>query len=229
MKTAVCVPVKDFGAGKNRLAPVLTPKERAELARALFEATLSRLAEAVRAPDRIVVVTDSDEVASRARSRAEVIREDARAGETAAVETAASWAEARGFDRLAVLPADCPGLDPREVERLLAIRISPPALVLSPATGDDGTNALLAAPPTAVPFRFGVRSFDGYRARAAERGVACEVVRLESLVLDLDAPEDLATFLRAGEAVGRDNPAVRRLLDDWNAAARVAAYVEAAS
>ena len=46
--------------------------------------------------------------------------------------------------------------------------------------------------------RFGDRSFDGYRQRAADTGVSCQVLRLDSLVLDLDNPDDLRRVLDSG-------------------------------
>lgn len=197
--TLVVVPAKDPTNAKERLAGVLTPPERRDLALALLENTLGVL-RAVPSRPTVMVVTDSDEVESRARAAgAEVLREAEAAGETRAVEEAARRAAARGFTRLAVLPADLADPDPAEIERLLALDLPPPSVVLVPATGDDGTNAIMTAPPNALPFRFGKRSFPEYRERAAAAGLRCEILRLPSLVLDIDTPEDLRTLvLRPG-------------------------------
>src|SRR5262249_59480259 len=58
------IPVKGFERGKSRLSGVLEGSARAALARRLFEHVLDA---AVAAVDRVLVATDSDEVAAAAR------------------------------------------------------------------------------------------------------------------------------------------------------------------
>ncbi len=193
--TVIVVPFKDPTTSKQRLSEFLTPAQREELARELFRETLATL---VGLPSRpaVLVVTNSPEVADFARGQgAEALVETESRGETAAVNDATRWSIERGYDRQIVIPGDMARLDTAEVERLLATVIAAPSVVLCPAVNDDGTNAIMTAPPDAVPFRFGKASFPEYLLRAAERGVSARVLRLESFVLDIDTPEDLSRFL----------------------------------
>lgn len=119
-----------------------------------------------------------------------ILEENAR-GETEAVNLATRISLERGYDRQVVIPADLADLDAREVEELLAFELAAPSVVLVPAVGDDGTNAIMTAPPDAIPFRFGRASFAEYLLRAAELGATARVLRLKSFVLDIDTPEDL--------------------------------------
>ena len=58
MRAAVLVPVKGFGAAKRRLAGVLGPTERAELARRMAQRVVTAAA-----PMPVHIVCDDDEVA----------------------------------------------------------------------------------------------------------------------------------------------------------------------
>ena len=53
-----------------------------------------------------------------------------------------------------------------------------------------GTNALLVAPPDAIPFRFGEGSRAAHEAAAAAAGAAYVEIR-GPLSFDVDTPEDL--------------------------------------
>jgi 2-phospho-L-lactate guanylyltransferase len=218
LPTNIVVPFKDPSSAKQRLSEFLTAEQRHALAVTLFDNTLATLTTLPSEP-HVLVVTDSESIASRARSLgASTLLELKGRGETAAVVAATAWSIQHRFPRQAVIPADMARLDRAEVEELLATRVSPPGVVLCPAVGDDGTNAIMTTPPDAVPFRFGQASFPEYLIRAAERGVTARVLRLSSFVLDLDTPEDLKAFL----AMKPDTPA-HALLREWGVAEQVAA------
>jgi len=207
----IVIPAKDPARAKERLAPILTAEQRSRLALMLFDRVL-RIFKGLSQQYHILVVTDSDRMEERAaRQSVTVLRETEATGETQAVEMATAWSVANGFRSQMVVPADMPNLSPADLATLLNTPRENPSVILCPATGDDGTNAIVTTPPHVIPFRFGQRSFPDYRTRAAERQVPCRVVRLSSLVLDLDTPEDLALFL----ADNVDHP-VRNLLATWN-------------
>lgn len=209
-RTIIVVPFKDPARAKERLSDFLTAAQRRELALALFDSTLGTLA-AFRNRAELLVVTDSAEIGARAReAEAETLVEKSSRGETAAIEEATRWNIARGFERQVVIPGDMARLDPTDINALLTFDLLPPSVILAPAVGDDGTNAIMTSPPDAVPFRFGKASFPEYLLRAAERGVQARVLRLPSFVLDIDTPEDLRRFL----ADPVETPA-RRLIRRW--------------
>ena len=193
----IVIPIKDPAGAKQRLGAALPQARRTELACALLEQTL-RFVRAHAAGIPVLLVTDCSRFdALAADFGCTVLHEGEGGGETLAVERATSWSVVHGYTSQLVIPADMAAMDPAEFATLLAQPRPSPSLVLCPATGDDGTNAVLSTPPGAVPFRFGARSFDGYRARAATLGVPVTVLRLASFRLDIDTPEDLNAFLAA--------------------------------
>jgi 2-phospho-L-lactate guanylyltransferase len=210
-KLNVVIPVKDPTHAKERLAGVLTADQRTGLALVLFERVLSFFG-GLPDPPHVLVVTDADAVAQLARRLgADILMEEEATGETAAVEKATEWSVAQGYASQLVVPGDMATLDRAEMLQLLAHPRENPSAVLCPATGDDGTNAVLLTPPNAIAYRFGDRSFPDYQARAKQHDVPCHVLRLPSLVLDLDTPDDLREFL----CNHKDHPAAR-LLTQWN-------------
>ena len=64
-----------------------------------------------------------------------------------------------------------------------------PQINIAPSR-DGGTNALMLQPPQAIPFAFGRDSFQRHRHLAAEAGIPVSVVESDSLVFDIDLPED---------------------------------------
>lgn len=224
-KTSIVVPIKNPSSAKQRLADVLDADRRRQLANALMDHVLSVLHPT--AEDcAVLVVTDSEEVESQvSRFGCSVLREASSRGETEAVELAARWSCEKGFTRQLVIPGDMPCVCRADILDLLAIPMKSPSVILCPATGDDGTNAILTSPPDAISFRFGRHSFPDYVEQSRRRGIACLIQRAPSLVLDLDTPEDLRTFLATKSSpdtqASRASP-VYRLLSGWNLRERVA-------
>jgi 2-phospho-L-lactate guanylyltransferase len=96
-----------------------------------------------------------------------------------------------------VLPVDLPGVSASALDELVeaaerARRDEPerPVVILAPDHHGTGTNALLVAPPDAIPFLFG----EGSRAAhaSAARAAGASYVEVQGpLGFDLDTPEDL--------------------------------------
>lgn len=214
-KICIVVPVKNPLGAKQRLAEVLSPEHRHELALALLDHVLNTLNPFLTRAT-VLVVTDSDEILERVRALGvQTLMEKSGRGETEAVNAATRWSLKNGFTRQIVIPGDLPCLSGRDIERLLSEPIQAPSVVLCPATGDDGTNAILTSPPDVLEFRFGARSFPDYVERAAKKNVPCKILRLESLVLDLDTPEDLKTFVDGSRDGDQAAPPLRRLIESW--------------
>jgi 2-phospho-L-lactate guanylyltransferase len=191
----VVIPVKNPDGAKQRLGGLLSPDQRTGLALLLFERVLRTFSCFSDALD-MLVVTDSQHVAQLAeRYGAQVLIEEQAEGETTAVNRASAWSIEHGYASQLVVPGDMASLDPDEIRRLLEHPREHPSVILCPATGDDGTNALLCTPPDVIPYRFGKASFPEYNQRAEERGVPCHVLRLPSFALDLDTPDDIRAFL----------------------------------
>ena len=206
----IVLPIKDPGKSKERLSNLLTRQERRKLSLALAEEVVEIVTELSRDP-HVLVVTDSEFVGSLMKGKkATVLMEEEALGETRAIERATEWSIENKFRSQLVIPGDLAELNSRELELLLKEPRPYPSLILCPATGDDGTNAVLSTPPDVVRHCYGSKSFDEFKKKASEKDILFKVLRLESLVLDLDTGDDLGTFLKRG----RENR-VSRLLESW--------------
>lgn len=195
------VPVKTFATAKHRLASLLTPAQRRSLAAAMLEDVLSALAGAPLGG--IMVNTEDAEAAALARRfGAVVVAEDTRDGHTAAVAAMAHLLAARGASAMLALPGDIPRVTAAELEQVCtAGRRPPPVFTIVPAHDELGSNAVLVAPPNAVPLRFGDDSFFPHLDAARRHGIDPVVVRSPGIALDIDRPEDVDALLRASPAL----------------------------
>jgi 2-phospho-L-lactate guanylyltransferase len=98
-----------------------------------------------------------------------------------------------GAEASALLPGDCPLLDPGELTGALE-RLEPGHVTVVCDRHGTGTNALLMAPADAMGPAFGEGSAERHRERAERAGYAVEIEPIESLGLDLDTPDDLTAL-----------------------------------
>ena len=187
--TTAVLPVKRIGSAKQRLSSVLSEQARAELAEAMFLDVLTKTRRS-RDIDQIIVVTADPAIARTTRWMGlDVIEQDEDTGHSRAAIAGVDAALAGGAERVAILPADCPLLDPRELDAHLGS--APRAALIVPDRHGTGTNALILSPPDAFAPAFGPDSCARHVSRARASGVAFALERIESLALDLDTPEDL--------------------------------------
>lgn len=193
----ILLPIKNPNAAKERLSELLTIQQRRNLAEFLIEQTFQFFGTFLDLAD-VLVVTDSPAIAQRGGEHgfASLVEEKAE-GETKAVERGTEWSVSNGYASQVVIPGDMVALDPVELRQLLQTDRPSPGVILCPATGEDGTNAIMTSPPNVIAFRFGARSFPDYCDRAQQAGVDCRIVRLKSLVLDLDTPDDVRSAIQS--------------------------------
>jgi 2-phospho-L-lactate/phosphoenolpyruvate guanylyltransferase len=213
MSTIAILPVKSFGAAKQRLSPALGAGSRQALAQAMF---LDVLASLRRVPglDSVVVVT-ADEVAESAAlgERVQVLRDTDQAGQSAAAMIGIAYAQTRGFERVLLVPGDTPLLDPGEVAGLLRRGLEDGlGAVIVPDRHGEGTNALLLSPPDAIEPSFGPGSLARHTAAAATAGVSCSVDHVPTLALDIDTGQDLELLSATLEGRRGQAPSTRGAL-----------------
>jgi 2-phospho-L-lactate/phosphoenolpyruvate guanylyltransferase len=194
MSTIAILPVKSFDAAKQRLAGMLGAGSRQALAQAMFSDVLGSLRR-VSGLDSVAVVT-ADRVAESAATgeRVQLLRDTEVAGQSRAALIGIRYAKAAGFDRVLLVPADTPLLDPTEVSTLLA---RARAVAIVPDRHGTGTNALVLTPPDVIEPSFGPGSFGRHTSAAKAAGVEHTIERVPSLALDVDTPEDLAELSSA--------------------------------
>jgi 2-phospho-L-lactate/phosphoenolpyruvate guanylyltransferase len=202
VRAAAIIPVKRFGAAKQRLAAELEPSARVRLAGAMLEDVLAAV-DATPAVERMIVVTGEPAATRAARAHgAEVIDDPADRGHSRAARLGVERAVALDFEVAALVPGDCPLLDSAELDAAVA-RLSPPEVAVVPDRHGTGTNALLLAPPDAIAPAFGEGSRARHEGLARAAGVAARVAPLASLAPDVDTADDLA----AVAALLRERPA----------------------
>lgn len=190
MSVFAVVPVKDLWGTKSRLKPILDPGARAGLTLYMMGRVVSALKEA--GVENVCVVSPDRVVLNHARERgAEPLQQESR-GLNPALEEGRRWAMGRGASVLLVLPADLPLLDAQDVRAVLEDGGEAPSVTISPDGAHAGTNALLLRPPDALPFAFGLGSYEAHQRAARERGLDVRVLERPHLSFDLDTAEDLA-------------------------------------
>jgi len=204
------VPVKRLEQSKSRLLSHLPDPRRQALTLAMLADLLEALLDS-RGLDRVAVTTPDAVVASLARSAGAEVLIRPEPGLNEALEDAIGRLDPGPDEPFMIVLGDVAGALASDFETLLASmgETEGPGVWLAPSS-DGGTSALLQRPATAIPCRFGRDSAKRHRDAAQAAGVAYHEVRLASLAIDLDEPEDLEAFLRTQAGGGR----TRALLED---------------
>jgi 2-phospho-L-lactate guanylyltransferase len=202
MNASAIIPVKRFADAKTRLLDALDKPGRAAILKAMLADVLEAVSRA-KSIERVIVVTGegrAERLALRHGQRTvtplEVFRDPDDPGHSEAATLGIVRAKALGAECVALLPGDCPLLDPAELDAALA-RMRPGRVAVIPDRHGTGTNGLLLSPPDAIGPAFGEGSCERHADRAQRAGHEVAVEPLGSLGLDLDAPDDLAALAAA--------------------------------
>jgi 2-phospho-L-lactate guanylyltransferase len=226
VRTAAILPVKSFGAAKQRLASLLGSGSRQALAQAMFQDVLASLRR-TEGIERVVVVASEPSVEFAGDDHMVLLEDELGDGQSAAASTGIRWAVEAGFERVLLVPGDTPLLASAEVDALLSD--APEDVVIVPDRHGTGTNALLLRPPTAIEPSFGPDSLARHVAEAEAAGLTHRVERVPSLLFDVDTSDDLAVVAEAIEASHAIAPRTRgalRQLDRAGARLNISAGAE---
>jgi len=182
-EAVVVIPVKAFSQAKMRLSPVLSPSERATLARTMAEHVIK-----VARPLPVVVVCDDREVAQWARNVGARALVEPGAGLNGAVGIAFAELGREGYKRIIVAHGDLP------LATNLAWLAEVDGVVLVPDRHEEGTNVLSLPAGSDFRFSYGTGSFARHCAEAERLGLAWLVVRDAELGWDVDFPIDLVAL-----------------------------------
>jgi len=208
--TAV-LPVKRFAAAMQRLGIGFDEQRRRELIAAMLRDVLDGIAASRMIESTIVVSGEPEAQRIALEAGAEAAPDPDDAGHPEAALIGIDSARARGASCVVLVPADCPLLDPRDLDRLLT-GVPEPYVAVVPDRHGTGTNALLLSPPDAIRPAFGEGSCERHLEVARAAGLPHGVERLESLALDLDTPADLIALTRDLEAGRGKAPHTARAL-----------------
>ncbi len=185
------VPVKPLRHGKSRLSGTLSEDERTQLNESLLEHTLETLANLKELEQVLVVSRDPHALAIARKHGARTVREDGSPHLNTALARATVVAKLHATRGVLILPADLPLLTRDDILALIERAANPPVVVIAPDRHEKGTNALLMSPAGLIEYDFGEGSYQRHCKRAKKAGARLEIVKLPSLGLDLDLPEDL--------------------------------------
>jgi 2-phospho-L-lactate guanylyltransferase len=149
--------------------------------------------------DRVIVVSGDEQARRIAEgSGAELVDDPEDSGHPEAALLGVEAALMAAAETVALLPGDCPLLNPRELDNLLT-GLPQPYVAIVPDRHGTGTNALVLSPPDAIRPSFGPDSCERHVEAANAAGVPFGVENLASLALDLDTPADIIALTRALE------------------------------
>lgn len=196
MRATVILPVKRFAKAKMRVVETIGPPARATILRAMLADVLAALDRAAQV-ERVILVTGEGraekiamESAKRVPTPLEVLREPVDHGHSEAATLGIVRAKALGAACTALLPGDCPLLEPAELDSAIASLGDGTVGVASDRHG-TGTNGLFLSPADAIGPAFGPGSCERHLDRGRRAGFDARLLDVPSLALDLDTPEDL--------------------------------------
>jgi 2-phospho-L-lactate guanylyltransferase len=188
---ALLLPIKDLRQAKQRLASFLSPEERLGLAEAMLADTI-RAVRSVRRAGKIFVVTNYRPAMQAASENGwELLREEQQISESVSVDAASRQCSACGVTALLRLPLDVPLVQSSDIDELLALECTAPALVIVPSRDGTGTNAILRTPPALFPSHFGTGSFARHCDEAQRAGAQIFIRRNPRLEMDVDDEADM--------------------------------------
>ena len=187
-RTTAIVPLRQPGAGKSRLAEVLSPRARAELAVAMLGDVVAALAAS--SVDEVMIAADGPTAArAAAATGARVVLDPPGAGHLDAA-LAAAGAHVPADRDLLVVPADLPRLTAGDVDAVLA---TPAPVVVAPTAG-GGTGALLRRVGARIATAYGPGSAVRHLAAARAAGLAVAEVERDGFHHDVDTWTDLVAL-----------------------------------
>lgn len=196
MTTWAIIPVKPLHESKRRLAHLLSADARADLIHQFLDNLLAVLNETPGIDQTLIVTGDPTAMAMGQKYGAELLIEPAPTGLNAAVSRGVEHVVDLGATTALILPADLPFACVEDIEAMLRPlgNHASPLMAISGDEIEDGTNALLLAPPADFTFHYGPGSFADHLAEAKARGRTVHKVNAPGLRFDLDTETDWLAY-----------------------------------
>lgn len=196
------VPVKRLALAKQRLRGVLGADARAALMADMLDKVLGAVAGAARVRRAFVVTSDPEAIEIGRRHGADSLP-DAGLGLNAALAAAVEARRAAGSRAFALVQADLPWLTAPALDQFLTLVGEDGQAAIAPDHHEMGTSVLAwRGDPGLTSFAFGSESLSAHLAIARSAGLEISVFGPRLAFHDLDDPDDLFEFERAGRAAG---------------------------
>ena len=140
------IPFKRIQRAKQRLAPILSPKERKLLSLKMLEDVLEA-ATASEIFDGILVATNCEEAVPIIRRKGVLhLQTSEELGLNHAAREAADWLLHKNIDAMCLFPADIPLAKASEFAHLVSCHSDPRGMTIVPSHDKGGTNCLILSP-----------------------------------------------------------------------------------
>ncbi len=194
----VIIPVKKLADGKSRLKSLLTQEQRKHLILKMLESVVDACIEA--GLDKAYVIGSDPEVEELTKQRGLSFIPDVWCELNKSLEGVVSILCPKHKGGFVILPCDLPLLLPEDV-KIIGRLLEYNDVVISPAFGLRGTNALAMKEAHIVKTQFGASSFPKHVSSARACGKRVAIYASLGVCLDIDLPKDLkmlTKLLRSG-------------------------------
>jgi 2-phospho-L-lactate guanylyltransferase len=191
-KDFAIIPVKGLLDSKSRLSRTIGPQDKKKLIIALLEDVLTAVEES-ELFNRVLVVAPDPNVEKEAKLPDRTFLHQEGQGLNAGVRQSTLFAMREKASSVAVILADIPLVEPRDLKELYSAWGTAPRVVLSPSL-KGGTNVMVREPPNIIASAYGRWSFSTHLRAAQKTGSAVYSVSNPRLSFDVDTPEDLITM-----------------------------------
>jgi 2-phospho-L-lactate guanylyltransferase len=193
-KDFAVIPVKGLLDSKSRLSRALDPQSKKKLIIALLKDVLTAVEDSGLF-NRVLVVSPDLDVEKEAKLPEGTFLHQEGQGLNAGVRQSTLFAMRERASSVAVLLADMPLVEKRDLKELYSTGDTAPRVVLSPSL-KGGTNVMVREPPNIIAPAYGRWSFSTHLRAAQKAGLSVYSVSNPRLSFDVDTPEDCITMKR---------------------------------
>lgn len=183
------IPVKGVLDSKSRLNRALAPADKKKLILAMLKDVLISVTES-ETFERVMVVSPDRAVEKEASLGQGIFVHQEGSGLNSGIRQSTILAVREKASSVAVVLADIPLAQPRDLKELYSVGNGGERVVLSPSL-KGGTNIMIREPPDLIPSAYGRWSFSNHLRAAQKTGVPVYAVSNPRLSFDIDSPEDL--------------------------------------
>jgi len=188
------IPVKGLLESKSRLAGSLEPHDKKKLVLAMLDDVLGAV-EGSELFSRVIVVSPDRNVEAEAHLGSGMFLHQNSPGLNAGIRQSTLIATREKASSVAVLLADIPLIEARDLKEIYSVGGAAKRIVLSPSL-KGGTNIMVRDPPDVIAPAYGRWSFSNHLRAAQQLGVAAYAVSNQRLSFDLDTQQDLIAISR---------------------------------
>ncbi len=185
------IPVKPLNRAKSRLAEVLTPEERQQLAETMLRHVLGVVRTVPQVLGTLVISRDNKVLSIAREYSAHTVQESGAPELNQALMRATQVVARWKGSAVLILPADLPLVAAEDITAIVTMGREDNTVVLATDQHEDGTNAMFVRPPGMFAYAYGTGSYQRHMQLARDAGANVKTYHSERLLLDIDVPADL--------------------------------------